>query len=94
MENTIKFNPDLGNIAMSAFIIEKIHHCEDCPIRQIGDQAAPVDIRSHSHVAQDLVAGLEGPSSQENLRLTPPGQACRPESTGSLRTNDPDHIKT
>jgi hypothetical protein len=34
MENTIKFNPDLGNIAMSAFMIEKIHRCADCPIRQ------------------------------------------------------------
>jgi len=33
METTIKFNPELGNIAMSAFIIEKIHRCDDCPIR-------------------------------------------------------------
>jgi hypothetical protein len=33
METTIKFNPELGNIAMSAFLIEKIHRCEDCPIR-------------------------------------------------------------
>ena len=38
METTIKFNPELGNIAMSAFIIEKIHRCADCPIRQHGDQ--------------------------------------------------------
>ncbi len=35
METTIKFNPNLGNIAMSAYIIEKIHRCEDCPIRQM-----------------------------------------------------------
>jgi hypothetical protein len=34
METTIKFNPDLGKIAMSAFIIEKVHRCADCPIRQ------------------------------------------------------------
>lgn len=35
METTIKFNPELGKIAMSAFIIEKIHSCEDCPIRKL-----------------------------------------------------------
>lgn len=35
MENTIKFNPDLGNIARSAYIIEKIHRCADCPIRKL-----------------------------------------------------------
>ena len=35
MENTIKFNPDLGNIARSAYIIEKIHRCTDCPIRKM-----------------------------------------------------------
>ncbi len=35
MENTIKFNPDLGNIARSAYIIEKIHNCADCPIRRL-----------------------------------------------------------
>ena len=34
MDTTIKFNPDLDNLAKSAFIIEKIHSCEDCPIRQ------------------------------------------------------------
>ena len=34
MENTTKFNPDLGNIAMSALLIEKIHSCTDCPIRK------------------------------------------------------------
>ena len=36
METTIKFNPDLGNIAMSAFLIEKVHRCADCPIRKLG----------------------------------------------------------
>ena len=35
MENTIKFNPDPGNIARSAYIIEKIHRCADCPIRRL-----------------------------------------------------------
>jgi hypothetical protein len=35
MENTIKFNPNLGKIAMSASMIEKVHGCEDCPIRQM-----------------------------------------------------------
>ena len=35
MENTRYLNPDLGNIALSAFLIEKVHRCEDCPIRQM-----------------------------------------------------------
>ena len=35
MENKIEFNPDLGTIAMSAFIIEKVHSCADCPIRKL-----------------------------------------------------------
>jgi hypothetical protein len=35
MENKIEFNPDLGNIAMSAIIIEKVHNCADCPIRKL-----------------------------------------------------------
>jgi hypothetical protein len=34
METTVRLNPDLGNIALTAFIIEKIHRCSDCPIRQ------------------------------------------------------------
>ncbi len=34
MESTTKFNPELGNIATSAFLIEKIHRCADCPIRK------------------------------------------------------------
>ncbi len=35
MENSTKFNPDFGNIGMSACIIEKIHNCDDCPIRKM-----------------------------------------------------------
>ena len=35
MENTRQFNPDLGSIAMSAFLIEKVHRCADCPIRKM-----------------------------------------------------------
>ncbi len=35
MENTNQFNPDLGTIGRSAFIIEKIHNCADCPIRHL-----------------------------------------------------------
>jgi hypothetical protein len=35
MENTIKLNPDLGKIAKTAFIIEKVHNCADCPIRKM-----------------------------------------------------------
>jgi hypothetical protein len=35
METTVRFNPDLGNIAWSAYLIEKVHRCADCPIRQM-----------------------------------------------------------
>jgi hypothetical protein len=35
MENTSRFNPDQVTIGRSAFIIEKIHRCEDCPIREM-----------------------------------------------------------
>lgn len=38
MENKIKFNPDLGKIAVSAFIIENIHSCADCPIRKMANK--------------------------------------------------------
>ena len=35
METTSQFNPNPGTIGRSAFIIEKIHSCTDCPIRQM-----------------------------------------------------------
>jgi hypothetical protein len=35
METTIRYNPDLGNIALSAYLIEKVHRCADCPIRKM-----------------------------------------------------------
>jgi hypothetical protein len=35
MEETEKFRSDLANIERSAFIIEKIHSCADCPIRKL-----------------------------------------------------------
>ena len=35
MENTQQFNPDPGTIARSAFFIEKVHRCADCPIRRM-----------------------------------------------------------
>jgi len=34
MENT-QINPALGNIARSAYVIEKVHNCADCPIRKL-----------------------------------------------------------
>jgi hypothetical protein len=36
MDNTQQLNPDLGTIAWSAFFIEKVHRCADCPIRRLG----------------------------------------------------------
>jgi hypothetical protein len=35
MENTNQFNPDLGHITWSAFAIDKVHRCADCPIRHL-----------------------------------------------------------
>jgi hypothetical protein len=35
MENTGKLNPDFETLARTAFFIEKIHRCADCPIRRL-----------------------------------------------------------
>ena len=35
MENSRQFNPDLETIAWSAFFIDKVHRCADCPIRRL-----------------------------------------------------------
>ncbi len=35
MENIRKLNPDLEAISRSAFLIDKVHSCTDCPIRQL-----------------------------------------------------------
>jgi len=35
METTREFNPDLGTIAWSGLLIEKVHNCADCPIRKL-----------------------------------------------------------
>ncbi|MCX6001816.1 MAG: hypothetical protein NTY79_04710 [Chloroflexi bacterium] len=35
MENTQRFNTNLVTIPKSAFFIEKVHRCADCPIRQL-----------------------------------------------------------
>ena len=35
METTRKFNPDLGATDWSAILIDKVHRCSDCPIRQL-----------------------------------------------------------
>jgi hypothetical protein len=49
MENTRQFNSDLGTIARSAFLIEKVHSCTDCPIRQLAiKQPQSIFARLHS----------------------------------------------
>jgi hypothetical protein len=35
MENAISINPNLATIPKSAHLIEKVHRCADCPIRQL-----------------------------------------------------------
>ncbi len=35
MDTTQQINPDLVTISRSAFLIEKVHRCADCPIRKL-----------------------------------------------------------
>ncbi len=35
MENTARMDPGLVTIPRSAFFIEKVHRCADCPIRRL-----------------------------------------------------------
>ena len=49
MNTTQQFNPDLGTITRSAFIIEKVHRCADCPIRKLAiKQPKSVFARIHT----------------------------------------------
>jgi hypothetical protein len=38
MENTRQFNPNPVIIPRSAFFIEKVHRCADCPIRRMASK--------------------------------------------------------
>jgi hypothetical protein len=38
MENTQRLNPNLVTIPRSAFFIEKVHKCAECPIRRLATQ--------------------------------------------------------
>ena len=35
MENIKQVNFEPGTIPLSAFVIEKVHRCEDCPMRKL-----------------------------------------------------------
>ncbi len=35
MENTRQDNHDLATISKSAFVIEKVHRCAECPIKRL-----------------------------------------------------------
>ena len=35
MENVQQYNPRLATISKSACLIEKVHRCAECPIRQL-----------------------------------------------------------
>jgi len=35
MENALRFNPNQVTIPRSAYFIEKVHRCAECPIRQM-----------------------------------------------------------
>ena len=49
MENRQQLNPDPITIPRSAFFIEKVHRCADCPIRRLAaKQPQSVFARAHS----------------------------------------------
>ncbi len=49
MENTQQLNPNLVSIPRSAFFIEKVHRCADCPIRRLATkQPQSVFARLHT----------------------------------------------
>ncbi len=49
MENTQRFNSNLVTIPKSAFVIEKVHRCADCPIRRLAiKQPRSVFARLHA----------------------------------------------
>jgi hypothetical protein len=54
-----------------------------------GGQTTAIDIRTIALMAQELVAGLESPSS-ENLCICCKGKLARKNPTGPIRTVDPD----
>jgi hypothetical protein len=36
MKKTNKLDPNLGNTSWSIELLEKVHNCADCPIREMG----------------------------------------------------------
>ncbi len=84
MENTRQFNPDLGNIAWSAIIIDKVHRCTDCPIRQMA-MKRPRSIFARLHAWHtNLVAGLESPPG-EGVRLQRQGKGSSLKESFKIR---------
>jgi hypothetical protein len=77
---------------------ERVHHRKNPPLRRLPNPAAgyktpAFDLRSNPHVAQDLVAGLEGPSSAD-LRLRCQGGRSRLNQTGPIRIDAPESVKS
>jgi hypothetical protein len=77
--------------------MERVFDRESAQLRRVphpknGDQTTQVDLRPPAHVAQDLVAGLEGPSSQD-LRLCQGRQSSLAQTDQSelIIRNKPNH---
>ena len=49
MENTQRLNTNLVTIPKSAFFIEKVHQCTDCPIRRLAIKQ-PKSIFARLHI--------------------------------------------
>ncbi len=49
MENTRQFKPELISISKSAFLIDKVHNCADCPIRKMAIKQ-PKSIFARLHI--------------------------------------------
>ena len=61
---------------MECILHRKSSSVRRLPHQAIGDQTTAVDIRTTPHLAQDLVAGLEGPSSEDLLFRCQGEYAC------------------
>ena len=49
MEKTCQFAPGSGEITKSALFIEKLHNCEDCPIRLMASRQ-PRSVFARLHI--------------------------------------------
>jgi len=93
MEDTIQVNSGLVTIPRSAFLIEKVHSCADCPIRRLA-------ARRPSRSLPGCTRGTR-PGGRDGRRISTgpapwrPGQMLDPEDNGAGSTdslNEAQHV--